>query len=231
MISYVHGVLRGVVVITLGLHPRNPGFDSRAEWKSLGGFSYTPCPCSPSSEWVPGVIRGLWPVSWAWHLLLHHGCRILFTFSPPLLLRHMTLDVAPPVPNQFFQSICLFHSLTTWEEYRQVTPSSNYFCFSHTVQGDHQWEDPGGVAAEARPRLPAIQTLPDEIHQQVEAFGRDRMAEEVTRLRELMALLENTCNFVRKGATELKGKQRPFSHKVGAYYGVEFDVWTENRGG
>ena len=60
--------------------------------------------------------------------------------------------------------------------------------------------------------------------QQVEAFGRDRMAEEVTRLRELMALLENTCNFVRKGATELKGKQRPFSHKVGAYYGVEFDV-------
>lgn len=50
--------------------------------------------------------------------------------------------------------------------------------------------------------------------QQVEVFGRGRMAAEVARLRELMSLLENTCNFVRKGATELRGRQKPYSNKV-----------------
>ena len=60
--------------------------------------------------------------------------------------------------------------------------------------------------------------------QQVEAFGRGRMAAEVARLRELMSLLENKCNFVRKRATELKGRQRPYSNNVSATYDVELEM-------
>ena len=111
------GVLRGVVIIKLGSQPWNPGLDSRADWKSFGGFSYTPCPCLPSSEWVPGVIRGFWSVSWAWHLLILQGCHILFTVSPPLLLRHMIVDVAPPVRSQPLQNTPVLIFVNFWDSH------------------------------------------------------------------------------------------------------------------
>ncbi|XP_050710274.1 uncharacterized protein LOC126995012 [Eriocheir sinensis] len=87
--------LRGAVVSTLGSRPREPGFDSRADWKNLGGFSDTLRPCPPSSEWVllPGINRGLCPpVSWG-----------LFPSpiipSPSVSPWHMTTDVAPNKQN------------------------------------------------------------------------------------------------------------------------------------
>ncbi|KAK8381117.1 hypothetical protein O3P69_008174 [Scylla paramamosain] len=50
--------------------------------------------------------------------------------------------------------------------------------------------------------------------QQVEAYGRGRMAAAVSRLREMMALLMDLCSFVRKNASQLAGKYRPTSNKV-----------------
>ncbi|KAG0719574.1 Galactosylceramide sulfotransferase [Chionoecetes opilio] len=76
-----------------------------------------------------------------------------------------------------------------------------------------------GVSAETRQTLQQ-KLAPDyllyrhflaRLDQQVEAFGRDRMAAEVARLREMMALLVNTCNFVSKKAMQLSGTQRPWS--------------------
>ncbi|KAG0728553.1 Galactose-3-O-sulfotransferase 3 [Chionoecetes opilio] len=84
-----------------------------------------------------------------------------------------------------------------------------------------------GVSAETRQTLQQ-KLAPDyllyrhflaRLDQQVEAFGRDRMAAEVARLREMMALLVNTCNFVSKKATQLSGTQRPWSSKVDGYEG------------
>ncbi|XP_045120910.1 galactose-3-O-sulfotransferase 4-like isoform X2 [Portunus trituberculatus] len=57
----------------------------------------------------------------------------------------------------------------------------------------------------------------ERFDQQVEAFGRRRMAAEVARLRELMALLVTTCNFVRKEASDLTGRQKPWSPKVDGF--------------
>ncbi|XP_045121029.1 galactosylceramide sulfotransferase-like isoform X2 [Portunus trituberculatus] len=57
----------------------------------------------------------------------------------------------------------------------------------------------------------------ERFDQQVEAFGRRRMAAEVARLRELMALLVTTCNFVRKEASDLTGRQKPWSNKVDGF--------------
>ncbi len=62
--------LRGCSGCTLGSQPREPGFDSPAEWEKMGDFSNTPRPCPPSSEWVPGINLGLCPVSWAPRLWL-----------------------------------------------------------------------------------------------------------------------------------------------------------------
>ncbi|XP_063877672.1 galactosylceramide sulfotransferase-like [Scylla paramamosain] len=61
----------------------------------------------------------------------------------------------------------------------------------------------------------------ERFDQQVEAFGRRRMAAEVARLRELMALLVTTCNFVRKEASGLSGKQKPWSNKVDGFQAGE----------
>ncbi|XP_063877681.1 galactose-3-O-sulfotransferase 3-like isoform X2 [Scylla paramamosain] len=57
----------------------------------------------------------------------------------------------------------------------------------------------------------------EKFDQQVEAFGRRRMAAEVARLRELMALLVSKCNFVRKEASGLTGRQKPRSYKVDGF--------------
>ena len=48
---------------TLGSQLRGAGFESWAQWKIYGWFFVNPRPCPPSSEWVPGIIWGLWPVS------------------------------------------------------------------------------------------------------------------------------------------------------------------------
>uniref|UniRef100_A0A0P4VXD4 Galactosylceramide sulfotransferase-like n=2 Tax=Scylla olivacea TaxID=85551 RepID=A0A0P4VXD4_SCYOL len=49
---------------------------------------------------------------------------------------------------------------------------------------------------------------------QVEAFGQARMAAAVARLQEQMALLVSKCNFIKKGASELRDGQKPWSYKV-----------------
>ncbi|MPC32773.1 Galactosylceramide sulfotransferase [Portunus trituberculatus] len=50
--------------------------------------------------------------------------------------------------------------------------------------------------------------------QQVEAYGRDRMAVAVSRLRDMMAVLMDLCSFIKKNAPQLAGKYRPSSNKV-----------------
>ena len=111
----------------------------RMEWKSLGSFSYTPCPCSPSSEWVPGVIRGLWPVSWARHFLLHHRCQILFTFCTPLLLRHMTWDVTPPCPKLVIPIFFLSCLLGMASPPTSQVPDSLHFLYSASLTAYDLW--------------------------------------------------------------------------------------------
>ncbi|XP_050712621.1 galactose-3-O-sulfotransferase 4-like [Eriocheir sinensis] len=54
----------------------------------------------------------------------------------------------------------------------------------------------------------------EKFERQVEEFGRTRMAEAVVRLRELTALLVDTCCFITKEATKIKGSLRPWSDQV-----------------
>ncbi|XP_050711823.1 galactose-3-O-sulfotransferase 2-like [Eriocheir sinensis] len=57
----------------------------------------------------------------------------------------------------------------------------------------------------------------ERFERQVEAFGRARMAAAVTRLREMKALLSDTCGFVRTEATKLNNALRPWSNLVDGF--------------
>ncbi len=81
-------MLRGAVAAHPAHNRESPGSIPGRSGKKLGDFSDTPRPCPPRSEWVPGINRGLCPVSWA-----------LFPSIIP----------SPPV-SLFFSSSCFFSS-------------------------------------------------------------------------------------------------------------------------